>query len=135
MKKFVAIFCIILAGIILAFSLNLFSDNQAKLGKKLEEVGQDFYENFYYDQISSSKTEEETTEFLERFEEVGIKVNLDNLSRFDEEKYPNLIDTFKNKKDNIECDIRNTRVIIYPKEPYTKTDYEINHELDCGFGE
>ena len=43
MKKIRCNLCIILAGIILAFSLNLFSDNQAKLGKKLEEVGQDFY--------------------------------------------------------------------------------------------
>ena len=29
------------------------------------------------------------------------------------------------------CDIENTKVIIYPKEPYTKNDIDIKFELSC----
>lgn len=106
---------------------------ESTLHKKIETVGTDFYENFYYDQISSNKTDEELVEFLQRFEEMGIKVDLDNLSRYDTDKYPNLIDEFVNKEADIKCDVRNTKAIIYPKEPFGKEDYNIEVDLDCGF--
>lgn len=115
-----------------ASNLNLF-DQETKLEKKLEEIGVDFYTNFYYEQISSNKTEQEVQEFLEKYIETGINVDIDNLSRFNEEKYPNLLDEFTNKKDNIACDIRNTKAIIYPKSPYTVEDYKVSAKLDCGF--
>lgn len=129
----IAITLVVLVGFIVLNKTSLLQNNENKLSNRIEEVGSDFYENFYYDQISANKTEEEVKEFLERFEEVGIKVDLDNLSRFNEEKYSNLNEEFKNKKDDIECDIRNTKAIIYPKSPYSKEDYTISHELDCGF--
>lgn len=106
---------------------------EAQLKNKIETIGSDFYENFYYDQISSNKSNEEVTEFLERFEEIGIKVDLDNLARYDTDKYPNLEEEFLNKKESIQCDIRNTKAIIYPQKPFGKEDYKVESELDCGF--
>ena len=92
-------------------------NQEEKLSKKLETVGADFYENFYHSQISSNKTEEEVKEFLERFKEIGIKVDIDNLSRFDDKKYADLDKEFINKKDNILCDVRNTRAVYILRNP------------------
>ena len=92
-------------------------NQEEKLSKKLETVGADFYENFYHSQISSNKTEEEVKEFLERFKEIGIKVDIDNLSRFDDKKYADLDKEFINKKDNIPCDVRNTRAVYILRNP------------------
>lgn len=116
------------------FLSNVSGQNQEeKLDKKLVEIGTEFYEEFYYEQIVSGKSEAEVEEFLGRFAEIGIKVDLDNLSRFDEKKYSNLAEIFVNEKDKVACSIHNTRAIIYPQAPYTKTDHKVEAELDCGF--
>lgn len=61
------------------------------------------------------------------------KVDIDNLSRFDDKKYADLDKEFINKKDNIPCDVWNTRAVIYPKEPYGAKDFTVKGSLDCGF--
>lgn len=124
---------VVIVGLVLIFTKK--KDPQLALNERLITVGSDFYENFYFEHISTNKTEEEVVAFLERYEEVGIKVDIDNLSRYDEEKYPSLLDEFVNEKDNIACDIRNTRAVIYPVAPYGNTDYSIEAELDCGFAD
>ena len=55
---------------------------EASLSKSLELIGRDFYENYYYEQVAS--TDEERADFLSKYESIGIKVNLDNLYRYDE---------------------------------------------------
>lgn len=137
-KKIVVGALALVAVVVVIFAISQSSfggSNEAKLTKKLETVGADFYENFYVEQISQNKTEEEVKTFLGRYTEIGIKVDIENLSRYDEVKYPNLIEEFVNKKGDIKCDARNTKAIIYPKEPFTNKDYTISSELDCGFPE
>lgn len=132
-KIIIAITAAVLVLLVVAF-LNLNGGNQEeKLTKRLETVGTEFYTEFYYDQISAGKTEEEVSEFLTRFVELGIKVDIDNLSRFNEDKYANIVEEFHNKKDNVACDIRNTKAIIYPVSPFGKTDFTVSSVLDCGF--
>lgn len=132
-KLGIALIILVILLVVAFFSLQTKGDQESKLSKKLEEVGSDFYTNFYHGQITSDKTEEESTEFLSRFNEKGIKVDLDNLSRFNEQKYSDLLETFVNKKTKIACDQKNTRAIIYPQEPYGDKDFTIKGELDCGF--
>ena len=133
-NKKITLITLVLVLILGVLVLSQLGGNQEeKLTIKLEKVGSEFYSEFYYDQIVSDKTEEEVEAFLARYSEIGIKVDIDNLSRFNEEKYANLVDEFKNKKDDIACDIRNTRAIIYPTEPFGKTDFTVSAELDCGF--
>ena len=91
------------------------------------------YENFYYDQVGTNDTEKK--EFVKKYETIGIKVNLDNLSRLDSDNNKKIVDKFVNSKTKEECDKINTRVIIYPKSPYEKTSYDIKTELVCGFDE
>lgn len=106
-------------------------DNKKELEKSLTEMGRDFYENFYYDQVGSSA--DERTSLLSKFTTVGIKVDLDNLGRYNNGEFKDQISKFQNKKTKEKCSKTNTRVIVYPKSPYGKTDYTVEIELDCGF--
>ncbi len=99
----------------------------------VESMGKDFYENFYYEQVGS--TDEERADFLSKYESIGIKINLDNLSRYGENKNADEISKFVNQKTKKACDKTNTKVVIYPQKPYNKTSYKIETQLDCGFDE
>ncbi len=130
----IAIVAVVLVIIVIAVAGMLLlqkGDNKKELEKKLTEMGRDFYENFYYDQIGGSA--DERTTLLSRFTTVGIKIDLDNLGRYNNGEYKDKISEFTNKKTKEKCSKTNTKVIVYPKSPYGKTDYKIETELDCGF--
>ena len=46
-------------------------------------------------------------------------------------EFNNLCDDYNNTKD--ECDKTESVIVIYPQEPYGKTDYVIDAKLSCGF--
>lgn len=114
----------------IAFSEKV-GERQQLLTQYLEDLGKEFYENFYYDAVA--KTDEERVEFVKKYGSIGIKVNLDNLSRYSAEGVSERIEKFVNDKTNEDCDKENTKVTIYPKEPYGKSDYSIETSLVCGF--
>ena len=122
------IFVFIIAMVSFCF---LIPSQEKTLKNYLEEMGKEFYEELYYDQVGN--TENEKKEFLSKFHELGIKVSLDSLSRFHTEQNQNKLDAFVNQKTNQECDRENSKVIIYPNEPYGKGDYNVEIQLVCGF--
>lgn len=131
---FIAITALILIiAIILIIIFNSKKSEEDKLNDMLKELGVNFYENFYYDQVGTNDTERK--EFVKKYETIGIKVNLDNLSRLNSDDSKKMVDKFVNSKTKKECDKSNTRVIIYPKTPYEKDSYDIKTELVCGFDE
>lgn len=131
---FIAITALILIiAIILIIIFNSKKSEEDKLNDMLKELGVNFYENFYYDQVGTNDTERK--EFVKKYETIGIKVNLDNLSRLNSDESKKMVDKFVNSKTKKECDKSNTRVIIYPKTPYEKDSYDIKTELVCGFDE
>lgn len=131
---FIAITTLILIiAIILIIIFNSKKSEEDKLNDMLKELGVNFYENFYYDQVGTNDTERK--EFVKKYETIGIKVNLDNLSRLNSDESKKMVDKFVNSKTKKECDKSNTRVIIYPKTPYEKDSYDIKTELVCGFDE
>lgn len=132
-KLIIGFAVLLLAILVIGFMTGGAGSQEQKLEKKLAVVGSDFYENMYFDHIVANKSEDEVKEFFTKYIEIGIKVDLDNLARFDEEKYPNLLEEFTNKKTKEACNIRNTKAIILPKAPFGKKDYTINTEIDCGF--
>ena len=98
-----------------------------KLAATLEEMGRDWYENFYYDGFDEKKR----ADILSRFKDIGIKVDIDNLSRYNTEVNAEKLKDFKmNEEDG--CDKTETKVIIKPQDPYGKTDYTIEAKLVCG---
>jgi len=125
--------CLVLAIIIIITIVMLIRTNSPKIRKEaiendLTKMAQDFYENFYYDSITSDLG----TSQISKFEDYGIIIDLNILSRYKQE-YSDKINSFKHPKTNQECDREKTKAIIYPKDPYSKTDYDIKIELDCGF--
>ena len=111
------------------------TDETAKQKESLEttlkEMGKDFYENYYNDYLK----EDEREEALSKFSDTGIKINLDNLSRYNSKVNEEKVKEFVNNETGEECDKEKTQVIIYPKAKYGKSDYELKVELVCGFKE
>ena len=117
---------VVVAGVVCAV---LFwpKSNKAKLETELKEMGKSFYEDFYYDLVVKSNG----VESISKFQSTGIKVDLDNLSRQKSENEEKIKD-FVNDKGEA-CNKENTKVVIYPKDPFGKTDYQLEVQLDCGF--
>lgn len=126
----IAVVLVVVLAVVLFLVFNS-KDNKAEIENSLTEMGKSFYENFYYEQIGSSS--DERTTLLSKFTTIGIKIDLENLERYNDGEFSKEIKTLKNKKTNKMCNKTKTKVIIYPKSPYGKTDYTIKTELDCGF--
>lgn len=122
-KKYKIPFILCLAVIVVIIVIvSLVPDKKAKYEDYMKTMGKDFYENFYYKQLNGGKAD--TTSFLSKYSAIGIKVNLDNLGRYTNSND----DMIKELKD---CDGEKTRAVIYPQDPYGKTDYKLEVELDC----
>ena len=121
---------VVIALIVLVLVLFVFKSNEAKLTKELEDVGRNFYEEFYYKQVGNSDSDK--SEFLSKFSTIGIKIDLENLARTSDNQ-EELLKKFVNKKTGEECNKNNTKITIYPKDPYGQKDYTIETTIDCGF--
>ena len=121
---------IVVAAIVLVLIFFVFKDNKSQLSNEIESAGKNFYENFYYNQVG--KDDKEKQEFLSKYATIGIKIDLENLARTSDNKDA-LLDKFINKKTGQKCNTTNTKVTIYPKDPYGQKDYTIESVIDCGF--
>lgn len=136
-KKQIAIFGVAIVVIavaivvILSFGKSSALKQEENLYTELKAMGQDFYENYYYEY--AGKSDEEREQYLSKYATIGIKINLSNLGRYNKSVNEEKIKLFVNKDTKEECDKEKTRAIIYPKAPYGKTDYDIKVELSCGF--
>jgi len=127
-----ALAIILIIAVVVFMFVGRGDSQEEKLTKRLEELGVSFYEEFYYKQVGTS--DEKRAEFLKKYSSIGIKVDLNNLARYNGDSETVLKEFINNKTDK-ECDKNNSRVIIYPQEPYGKKSYKIEVELDCGFEE
>lgn len=129
-RMFLLLGIALILTIIIVVTILLFSYNyKDPYEKYLKDMGKEFYETFYYDQISSDVSD--MTEFLKQYEKIGIKVNLNVLSKYAGQKNNELISKFVNSKTGNPCNYTDTRVIIYPHSPYDKKSYSIKTELSC----
>ncbi len=126
----IAVIILVIINIVVGAIL-IYNNPKNKITRSMKNMGNDFYTNYFYDTLKEGRSDKELSEVLARYKDTGIKINLRNLSQFDKGKYKKEIDTFKSNKK--ECSKNNTRVVIYPKSPYKKSDYKIKIELDCGF--
>ena len=143
-----AVLVVVIVALVLipSFSLN---KTEKEMKKQLNDIGVTFYEDFYY-KSAGNGDEEKRKEFLGRFSDIGIKVSLENLLRYyvttDKYKDLELADTEANVTDRVEalkkawfekkdynCDGDNTKVIIYPQDPFGEKDYKIELVTVCGF--
>lgn len=124
---------VVIVGAVFLFGNGSAMSTKAKYEKTLREMGKDFYENYYYER--TGKSDDERKEFLSKYSTTGIKIDLENLARYNGEVNKEKVADLTDSDNKNVCDSKNTRVIIIPKEGYKKSDYEIKLELDCGFEE
>lgn len=123
--------CILLfIGIVIVYFIG---NQDRRINKRLNLVGSDFYENFYYPQLVEDLSDEDIESNFSKYENQGIKVDLDSLLKFNASKYDNLKEEIRNSKTGQYCDLKKTKVIIYPKSPYELQDYRLDTEIDCGY--
>ena len=89
-------------------TLNIFEHD---IEKNLRSLAIDFYENFYWPQVTKKGTNKK---ILENYKKTGKLVN---------------------GQTNEACDREKTKVIITPEEPYDKDDYRIETIISCGLEE
>lgn len=133
-SKIVVLISIIVVLALTLFGIKLFYNNfnlESKYSSKLISMSKDFYTNFYYNAVAKSRNEKEIKEFLGKFEENGVTIDLATLEKYKKE-YKKEIKEFKNKKGE-SCDKINSYALIYPKSPYNKNSYKIKVKLDCNF--
>lgn len=133
-KKRNIIICAVVLVLVIVLCIFVFGDStkrkKVELENELKSLGKDFYENFYYDLV----VRDNGVKTIAKYENIGIKVSLDNIGRQSEEK-AEAIKKFVNPKTKKACDKAETKVTIYPKKPYGKTDHTIKADLSCGFDE
>ena len=134
-KKFILIGSIVAGVIVLAvliiLCITVFFNKERITTKKVKSMGVDYYTNYLYDVLAKGRDKKDLEKILVRYAGRGIKINLETLEKYDSGKYADEIKNLKSGKKT--CDKKNTMVIIYPEEPYNKTDYRVEIELDCGF--
>ena len=130
-KKVVIIGTAVIAIIIIALAVFLFNKNKTNIIKRnfdaeLKELAKGFYEDYYYDVLVGSFGKE----YLKKQSESGIVIDLESLTNMGLEQ-DNKIKDFVNPSTKETCDKNNTKVTIYPTDPYGKTDYKIETKIEC----
>src|SRR5574344_1422470 len=95
--ELVIIYILILSSVIY---LVFFANHKNEYEELLINVGSDFYENFYYKNINNDK--EEKYNLLEKYKDIEIKINLNNLKKYNYEKNSRIIKKFEEKNCNNE---------------------------------
>ena len=143
-----AVLVVLLVVVLLipTFSLN---KTEKDMKNKLNMLGVTFYEDFYYKSAGNGDPDKRR-EFLAKYEQLGIKVSLENLIRYyvTTDKYKELPEAQMDAKiaERVEalqkdwfedgkykCDGDNTKVIIYPQDPFEEGSYKLELVTACGF--
>ncbi len=140
----IAVAAFIVVVVVIVGAVSLFGESHAlpnqkeHLESRLKELSKEFYEVQYYPNLANSKTGEAMTDdekkaFAQKYKDTGITIDLASLARLYGDKKDEIMDEFKNG--DKACNYDNTKVVIYPKDPYTVNSYEVKVILDCGFEE
>ena len=125
--------CVVLIILVALIIVSLIGNSEGYKKKTYEKnittMAKDFYENFYYDLAIKDLGQSQ----IEKFEKNGIEITLGTVEKRNL-KNKEMVQQFK-KLNKESCDKEKTKVVIYPKEPYGKNDYELKVTLDCGFKE
>ena len=114
--------------VILATLLQVFNTPERTVTGKIQQMAEDYYENYYYDKVMES-VDAPVSEVLSKYAEKGLdKMELEQLLLFDGGRYKSAGATLK-----AYCDEKATYVKIYPEEPYGRKDYRVEANYACNF--
>lgn len=132
-KKLIGICCAIILAISIisiGVSFSLKKDKalspKEKLTNQLIYLGDNWYGKFY-----TAVKKEGQDNNLAKFKDSGIEIDLENLSRYEleNENVEQIIQEYENNK----CNMKESKVIVFPQEPYGEKDYKIKPVLECEF--
>lgn len=97
----------------------------------IESLGKDFYETYYYPQLSKLKEnnmiEGSIEEYLHNFEKTGIPVSLNRIM----ELHVKTEESIDKELEKFDCNYDETKFVIYPQSPYDKNSYKITPYIVC----
>jgi hypothetical protein len=117
--------------VLVILSITVFLNKERIITNKVKKMAYEYYSEYYYDSLKEGRKKEDFERIMDKYSGIGFKISLENISSIDNGKYKEEVESFGSK--NKKCDKLNTRAIIYPEKPYSKKDYRIEVELDCGF--
>ena len=133
-KKYILIISISLVIILFVAGFILFnkikkSRAEDRLYNELNTVVKDYYKDYYYNTLGNNDEVRKIN--AEKFRYTGIKINLEDLSKY-KSNNNEILDKFKNSQTNSNCDYNKTTIVIYPIDPYGKEDIRIDSNIVCG---
>ena len=103
-----------------------------KLYSTLNTVVKEFYRDYYYSTVLGS--DDNTRKInAETYKSSGISYTLDEIAKYKIGEENTILEQFKNYRTNLPCDYKNTKITIYPHEPYGSEDIRIESNIVCGF--
>lgn len=127
-KKSIIVIIVLIVLLICMSIFNLLFNNKSEkfnVDKALEELGKVYYEQEYYPKVKSFYNKY-ANDRLKDDEIKGIKLTLRNIINIFEE-----VSAEKFYKKGSYCDFVQTYVLINPKYPYGKKDYNIKVSSSC----
>lgn len=117
----ISILLIIIGGIIILVNSKIGREALAK--RDIRKITSTFY-NYYYDE---NNYDNNVKEFLKEYTSSGLNISLGDMEVYIESK-SNGGTIYKSLE---KCDRANTKIIIYPKSPFGKSDYDLDFKLKC----
>lgn len=120
-KNLIILIGIIILAIVIIFSIFTFSklSKENKRENEMKNLGKSFYEEIYYKQLVDSDIK--LKDFLSKYKENGIKFDLKTLVNYNDE----------NKEVFDKCNLEDSKITIYPEEPYKQDSYKMELTLLC----
>ncbi len=132
-KKTLLFILLIFLLIILGLLSYVFFNNLRRVQKdnylsEFTTMTEELYSKYYYKVVSVGKTEEQLSEYLKKFEVIGLKFDLEALENYSDE-YKEKVSDFIKKYDT--CKKEDVYVTIKPKSPYGSKDFESEIMMEC----
>lgn len=119
-------------AVVLAVLSKYFLTPEYIVKNKIENITKDYYENYYYPQLTALVEMQDPislAETMERYVTPGFaRITLRQILLFDNERYAeakNILTTY--------CNENATYIQIFPEAPFEKTDYHVEYHYSCDF--
>ena len=124
--------CAAMAVVILALVILPLVKNENLVQQKIEQVARDYYENFFYDDYTSSEKYQSLTnkeEAMQKYVDRGFsRLTLHQILLHNAEKNAETASYIRQY-----CDDDKTIIQIIPEPPFTKTSYHLKISYSCNF--
>lgn len=127
--KYIIGFILIVVGVaVLGIIVYNLLTKQKDAETVINEMSKIYYEEHYFVEFKS-KYEEDFEKKAKELEEKGITKSLFDISRTID--HPDKHRLYNSNDSGIDCDLKKTYVVYYPKCPYGQYDYDMKITMSC----